>query len=105
MRDLRASRDHLGDWSGGSILRSNEVNLRVNLRSYLGVILRNLQNCLHLAVGRALRLNIVYMGPWDGWLGGSRYSPPCHPPTSPPPRVHPSHYPLYEDGSARCPGY
>ena len=56
MWDLRASGDQSGDMSGrvdsGSIL----VNSRVNPRSILDPILGNLIKRLHLAVGRAWRL-------------------------------------------------
>ena len=59
-------------------------------RSILGSILRsfwsiltlsqetsgNLKNCLLLAVGRALRLNTVKYGSWDGWVVVPGIAPP-----------------------------
>ena len=89
MRNLRASRDHLGRVSGRSILGSFWVISEVNL----GPILGNLINIMRIAliwpwVG-PLASNILNIGSWEhaGWGTGIAL-----PGTLPaPPRVHPPH--------------
>ena len=72
------------------------VNSRVNLvnsRPYSRKPHQYTKNCLHLAVGRPLRLNMTKYGSWDeGWLG-YRYSTPPDPPSYPTPGT-PLPYPL-----------
>ena len=88
MRDLRAI-------SGPVWGPSLRVDSRVNSRSILvdsevnsGPYLGNLKNCLHLAVGGPLRLNMTKYGSLGGWVVVPGIAP--YPPTVlPPPRVHP----------------
>ena len=52
---------------------------------YSRPILRNLKNCLHLAVGRALSQEYGKYGSWEGRrvVPGIAPSQPTHPPTTP----------------------
>ena len=52
MEDLRPSRDQSGEWSGGVDSGSILGHSGVILDPILGNLIRNTENCLHLAVGR-----------------------------------------------------
>ena len=88
------SEGHLGpsgDRSGGSILGSNEVDSGGQMRSILDPISEtslNTGNCLHLAVGRALRLIMTKYGVLGGYMVVPGIALPALPP-GPIPRVHP----------------
>ena len=87
------SRDHVWEVNIGSILGQfwvhSEVNPRPNLRNLI-----NTENCLHLGLGRALRLNMMKYGSqgWSWWVPGIALPVPTRPTHTP---VHPSPYPGY----------
>ena len=97
-RDMRVWRVIWGPSRGGSWRVDSGVNSELILGQFWTLSQKPhqmSQKSLHLAVGRALSLEYVKYGYWEGAVGSTRYSPSRHPPSYPP-RVHPRWSPRTE---------
>ena len=84
-------------WEVGSRVNSGSIlsQFWVNSRTLSQKSHHSTENCLHLAVGRALSLEYVKYGVREGPRVGTGIAPPSHP-LVPIPRVHPSPYPAVQ---------